>query len=177
MFSLGLPLAPSEWSGLSLAVGISIAQSLHPELRLKWPNDIWLHGRKLAGILIETASTGTTRYAVIGVGINILARDSTGLSTAAAWLQEMQPGTDAAGALQCVAMPLVQTVRQFESQGFAPFQRRFNALDALAGQQVNLSDGTHGLASGVDENGALLVHTSTGLKKISSAEVSVRPVE
>ena len=114
---------------------------------------------------------------MIGVGINILARDSTGLSTAAAWLQELQPGMDAGGALQRVTVPLVQTVREFESQGFAPFQRRFNALDGLAGQQVSLSDGTRGLAAGVDEAGALLVHTSTGLKKISSAEVSVRPVE
>ena len=57
-FSLGLPLAPQNWSGLSLAVGLSIAQSLHPDLRLKWPNDIWWHGRKLAGILLETASQG-----------------------------------------------------------------------------------------------------------------------
>ena len=48
--------------------------------------------------------------------------------------------------------------------------------DALAGRKVSLSDGTEGVAQGVDERGALLVHTSTGLKKIDSAEVSVRPV-
>ena len=57
-FSLGLPLAPADWSGLSLAVGVSVAESLHPQLRLKWPNDLWLDDRKLAGILIETASSG-----------------------------------------------------------------------------------------------------------------------
>ena len=54
-FSLGLPLAPKDWSGLSLAVGLSVAESLHAEICLKWPNDLWWQERKLAGILIETA--------------------------------------------------------------------------------------------------------------------------
>ena len=70
MFSLGLPLAPADWSGLSLAVGVSVAESLQPvppppgrpapRIGLKWPNDLWLGGaggeRKLGGILVETAS-------------------------------------------------------------------------------------------------------------------------
>ena len=51
-FSLALPLAPADWSGLSLAVGVSLAESLHPDVRLKWPNDLWLHQRKLGGILV-----------------------------------------------------------------------------------------------------------------------------
>ncbi len=70
MFSLGLPLAPQDWSGLSLAVGVSVAESLQavlpplgsgqPRLCLKWPNDLWLcdgrSDRKLGGILVETAN-------------------------------------------------------------------------------------------------------------------------
>ena len=98
-FSLGLPLAPANWSGLSLAVGVSVAESLQPALPeaggrtprigLKWPNDLWLEGagsnphRKLGGILVETASmvgtpstaatsTGAAlRYVVVGVGLNV----------------------------------------------------------------------------------------------------------
>ncbi|MDQ3272075.1 MAG: biotin--[acetyl-CoA-carboxylase] ligase, partial [Pseudomonadota bacterium] len=84
-FSLGMALQPVDWSGLSLAVGISIAESLQPQvpaageprIRLKWPNDLWLTDargeRKLAGILVETASWGELRYVVIGVGINLRA--------------------------------------------------------------------------------------------------------
>ena len=174
-FSLGLPLAPQNWSGLSLAVGVSVAQSLHPGLRLKWPNDIWLQDRKLGGILIETGSFGEVRYVVIGIGINIAPRDATGLSTLPAWLGEVQPAMDAGQALQHIAVPLVRTVQTFEAQGFAPFQGRFNALDVLAGRTVNCSDGTTGEAQGVDANGALLVQTAAGLRKITSAEVSVRP--
>lgn len=174
-FSLGLPLHMADWSGLSLAVGVSVASSLHPELQLKWPNDLWFQGRKLAGILIETASIGAMRYAVIGVGINIGPRPADGLATAPAWLQELLPGIDAPQALLRIAAPLVQAVQRFESYGLTPFLKSFAARDALAGRAVSLSDGRHGQAQGVDGSGALLVHTEAGLQKISSAEVSVRP--
>ena len=57
-FSLGLPLAPGDWSGLSLAVGVSLAESLHPRIQLKWPNDLWFADRKLAGVLIDVKRLG-----------------------------------------------------------------------------------------------------------------------
>ena len=174
-FSLGLPLAPARWSGLSLAVGVSVAQSLHPDLRLKWPNDIWLHDRKLGGILIETGSFGDVRYAVIGVGINIAPRDAVGLSTPPAWLQEVVPDVEAGQALMQIVPALVRTIQSFEAQGFAAFQGRFNALDLLAGRTVVCSDGTTGCAAGADGAGALRVQTAAGLRKITSSEVSVRP--
>ncbi len=178
-FSLGLPLAPADWSGLSLAVGVSVAESLHPDIALKWPNDLWLRERKLAGILIETASFGAQRYAVIGIGINIAPLDparAAGLSTPPAWLQELLPELDAPQALLRLAEPLVRTLLAFEALGFAPFQARFNARDALRDRAVDLSDGTQGTAHGVSENGALLVHTAAGMKSITSSEVSVRPL-
>lgn len=194
-FSLGMALQPADWSGLSLAVGISIAESLQPvvpqngpRIRLKWPNDLWLIDaqgeRKLAGILVETASWGELRYVVIGIGINVRALaleaapagagQPTALPPAA--LQDIWPGMDVAQTLQLVAAPLVQAVQAFGLFGFAPFQARFAARDALAGRAVQLSDGTEGVAHGVGENGALLVHTAAGMKEITSSEVSVRPV-
>ena len=175
-FSLGMPLAPADWSGLSLAVGLSVVESLHPELQLKWPNDVWLHGRKLAGILIETASVGDLRYAVIGVGINILPRDREGMRTPPAALCEVLPGVDAPSALALVLAPLVQAIRQFEAQGFAPLRTAFHGRDLLYGHEVQCSDGTTGMARGVDASGALLLHTPQGLKKVTSSEVSVRPL-
>ena len=70
-FSIGLPYRPANWSGLSLAVGLSLAESLGPEVQIKWPNDLWRLERKLGGILIEAASQGDQSYAVIGVGLNV----------------------------------------------------------------------------------------------------------
>jgi BirA family biotin operon repressor/biotin-[acetyl-CoA-carboxylase] ligase len=200
-FSLGLCLQPADWAGLSLVVGISLAESLDPlntgptRIGLKWPNDLWLCGpagteggeRKLAGILVETASWEGLRYVVIGVGINIralalheLAAPSEATPAMAAMapgcLQDLHPELDAAATLLRVLPPLVQAVQAFEHFGFAPFQARFAARDVLAGRAVQLSDGTQGTAHGVGENGALLVHTAAGMKEITSSEVSVRPV-
>jgi BirA family biotin operon repressor/biotin-[acetyl-CoA-carboxylase] ligase len=202
-FSLGLPLAPVDWAGLSLAVGVSVAESLHPSLRLKWPNDLWLEDRKLGGILIETASFGGAltpthgtpeseafrgprvtrerereqggRYAVIGVGINIAARSDAELSTPAAALRELLPQAEAGTVLKQLAEPLVRDVLAFAAAGFAPFRTRFAVRDALHGRPVTLSNGTAGTARGVDGSGALLVHTAAGLQAVSSSEVSVRP--
>ncbi len=175
-FSIGLPLAPLDWSGLSLAVGVSVARALHPHLALKWPNDIWLRERKLAGILIETASVGDQRYAVVGVGINIAPLQAAGLSRAPAWLQEVLPDCDAPDALMRVAPALLQALRVFEVHGFSAFRTAYAQRDLLRDRTVLLSDGVTGSAVGVNERGALLVHTSSGMKIVTSAEVSVRPV-
>ncbi len=175
-FSLGLCLTPHDWSGLSLAVGLSLAQTLHPELRLKWPNDLWLADRKLGGILIETTSVDSARYAVIGVGLNIALQQDAGLRTPPAALRELLPGVHAADVLEHITLPLVRAVLRFSSQGFGPLALAFLERDALFGREVVCSDGLAGAARGVDAGGALLVHTAAGVKKISSAEVSVRPL-
>jgi len=174
-FSIGLPLAPRDWSGLSLAVGLAVAQSLHADIELKWPNDLWLHGRKLGGILIETASMGALRYAVIGIGINIAPRAAEGLRTPPAWLQELLPQADAAQAFGRIAPQVVKAVLDFAEQGMGPLLAAYRARDALYGREVVCSDGLSGTARGVDAQGALLLETAQGLQKISSAEVSVRP--
>jgi BirA family transcriptional regulator, biotin operon repressor / biotin---[acetyl-CoA-carboxylase] ligase len=187
-FSLALPMAPAEWSGLSLAVGVSLAHSLHPDVRLKWPNDLWLHQRKLGGILVETAGTGSPavhrRLVVVGVGIN-MARPEAGAvaapaagvahAMAPAGLSEVWVGVTAGEALARVAPALVRDLLAFASQGFAAFSQRFAQLDALQGLAVQLTDGTQGTACGVDPTGALQVLTPQGMRTIHSAEVSVRP--
>lgn len=200
MLSLGLPMAPRDWSGLSLAVGVSVAESLQPTLPplepgqpprigLKWPNDLWLSGdRKLGGILVETASfvapqaahpttaQGTAaRYVVVGIGINVLPRSGEGMSMPPGSLQDVEPDLDAPAALLRIVPPLVAMLQGFEACGFAPVQPRFAARDVLQGRPVTLSDGQTGTAHGVGEDGALLVHTAQGMQAVTSAEISVRP--
>ncbi|WP_298210957.1 biotin--[acetyl-CoA-carboxylase] ligase [Acidovorax sp.] len=200
MMSLGLPLAPKDWSGLSLAVGVSVAESLQPVLPplgagqparvgLKWPNDLWLGGaagdRKLGGILVETASfvapqaapaqASAARYVVVGIGINVLPRSPEGMSMPPGSLQDVEPGLTAPAALARIVAPLVAMLQSFEGYGFAPMQPRFAARDVLQGRAVTLSDGTAGMAHGVGEDGALLVHTAGGMQAITSSEISVRP--
>lgn len=180
-FSFGLNLSPASWEGLSLAVGTSVAQSLGDGIALKWPNDLWFQNRKLAGILIETASanhsaSSAERYCVIGIGINIAPRPAdSNLRTPPAWLQEISPASSPQSALQQLFIRLLVDILEFEREGFAAFSARFAGLDALKGQSVVLSDGMAGTARGVDATGALLVHTSQGLQRVASQEVSVRP--
>jgi BirA family biotin operon repressor/biotin-[acetyl-CoA-carboxylase] ligase len=181
-FSLGLSLAPRDWSGLSLAVGVSVAESLDASntarLALKWPNDLWVDDRKLGGILIETAllqADVPERYLVIGIGINIGPREATGMNTAPAWLQQSRPGATAPGILREIVVPLAHTLRLFADRGFVPFAERFAARDVLRGREVQLSDGTEGHCEGVGWGGELLVRTASGVKTITSAEISVRP--
>lgn len=209
LFSLGLPLldgSNSGGSGLSLAVGVCVAEALQDlvdenhgtfssgsglRIGLKWPNDVWLRQasdnseRKLAGILVETASAHTERYAVIGVGVNLqvppglLPKNSSPLHSfapqAAAGLREVCPGVQPADVLRRVLPRLAQALRLFESAGFAPFQPRFAACDMLAGRDVELSSGSDGVACGVDASGALQVRSGNGWESVSSNEVSVRP--
>ena len=186
-FSLGLSLQPADWSGLSLAVGVSLAESLHPEVKLKWPNDLWLQGRKLGGILVEVAVSGERRQAVIGVGLNVelpgplpapVPADEAAVAlppVPPAALQELLPGRDAGDWLATVVPVLARDLRDFEQQGFAAFAARFAARDALAGLELRLSDGQQGVGAGVGPDGALRLRTASGLVDVSSAEVSVRP--
>ena len=196
-FSLGLPLAPIDWSGLSLAVGLSIAQSLHTDIGLKWPNDLWLQDRKLAGILIETCAVGQARYVVVGVGINITKpaenlnslagplKPLKSLRRAPAWLQELIPQMTAPDALLRIAPTLIQTLLIFSEQGFAPFHTRFHQRDVLRGRQISVDDNhtgasvqaaTTGIALGVNGQGELAIQTAQGTTTINSSEVSVKPL-
>lgn len=183
-FSLGLALKPTDWSGLSLVVGVALAQALPPGVRLKWPNDLWWQGRKLGGILIETAIAPHGRYAVIGVGLNLatpaLPPDAPLQAIPPTGLDDVcsatgTPQRDPGGWLARLAPALLHAVRRFEADGFAPWRAQFGALDALAGQRVHTSDGLEGIAEGVDDDGALRLRTPHGVVRVQAGEVSVRP--
>jgi BirA family biotin operon repressor/biotin-[acetyl-CoA-carboxylase] ligase len=189
-FSLALPLNPTVWSGLSLAVGVALADALDPvdgdappRIGLKWPNDLWLmdvpgQGRKLGGVLIETVAVGGRRMAVIGVGLNVRPQPLTQeLSSGFGCLQELAPAIDAPQALRRVAAPLARAVRQFERNGLEPFAAGYRRRDLLFGRPVRTTfpGVPEGVAEGIDEQGALRVRAGT-LHTLVSGEVSVRPV-
>jgi BirA family biotin operon repressor/biotin-[acetyl-CoA-carboxylase] ligase len=186
-FSLALPLAPVDWSGLSLAVGLALAEALDPPLAgqppriaLKWPNDLWLadgpgRGRKLGGILIETVSVGERRMCVVGVGLNVLPQPTPVLAHGYACLHETQAAATAPAVLACVAEPLVRALLRFQAEGFAPLAAAYTRRDLLLGQPVSTTQPgvAEGVAEGVDERGALRVRCGS-LHHVVSGEVSVR---
>jgi BirA family biotin operon repressor/biotin-[acetyl-CoA-carboxylase] ligase len=188
-FSLALPLNPPAWSGLSLAVGVALADALDPpdgdkapRIGLKWPNDLWLmdapgQGRKLGGVLIETVAVGERRMAVVGVGLNVQPQPlSQELSSGFGCLQEQWPDIDAPQALKRVAAPLARALTTFEREGLAPFVADYRRRDLLLGQPVSTTQPgvPEGIAEGIDEQGALRIRAG-GLHALVSGEVSVRP--
>ncbi len=190
-FSWGMHLAPTDWSGLSLAVGLALVEALDPVgqwgLKLKWPNDVcWQAAgttRKLGGVLIETqigaAPSPARRWCVVGVGLNLQTPDIDGAGLApVGWNEITGETTTPSGPdlLQACMTTLVPAMQAFELHGFGPLAERFAQRDALRGQTVVLSDGRSGAAQGVDAQGALRVLTAQGPEAVHSAEVSVRPI-
>ncbi len=188
-FSLALPLSPPQWSGLSLAVGVALAEALEPargeqlpRIGLKWPNDLWLldapgRGRKLGGVLIETVAVGERRMAVVGVGLNVRPQaPAQDLSAGFACLQELQPDIEAPLALKRIAAPLARALKDFEREGLAPFVAAYRRRDLLFGQRISTTQPgvAEGVAEGIDEQGALRVRAGA-LHALVSGEVSVRP--
>jgi BirA family biotin operon repressor/biotin-[acetyl-CoA-carboxylase] ligase len=195
-FSMALafePHAATGWSGLSLAVGVALADALDPppaggaatpRLGLKWPNDLWLRdtgheagGRKLGGILIETVPVGRRRMAVIGIGLNVLPIVVDGVATAC--LQELDRGIDAPTALHRIAEPLVRALLRFEAEGLAAFQAGWRRRDLLAGREISVGE-RGGAYAGIDASGALLLEPAGGGEQaaplpISAGDVRVRP--
>jgi len=189
MFSMlwrsGRPAA--ELSGLSLAVGVTLVKTLR-ELGLifagvKWPNDILVEGAKLAGVLIELSGDMLgPSTAIIGVGVNVRGGDAlTG--------QVGQPVTDLRRHLGAVGrtdifLDLVRGLdaglARFEDQGFSAFRDDWQACHVHQDQDVTIHSGNGdviiGRARGVDEHGALLLETATGLRRFHSGEVSLRSV-
>ena len=192
-FSLAWPFAASVGlSGLSLAVGVALADALEPapadaptrgaapaRIGLKWPNDLWLMGdglagpgRKLGGVLIETTPGGGCRIAVIGVGLNVAAQEVPDAASGIAWLREIDAGATPETVLERLAAPLADALSVFEQAGFAAFAGRFAARDLLRGKRVEVdaAGGIDGAAEGVTTQGELLVRTAAGLVTVGSGE-------
>lgn len=173
-------------SGLSLAVGVILAQALQRAgvlgARVKWPNDLLVADAKLGGILIElTGDMLGPSVAVIGVGLNV-----SGARALAAMLD--QPATDVVShgggrdrnaLLLSLLQALNHGLERFDQSGFAGFMADWNACHAYHGRMVELvqADATRlpGEVAGVDASGALLLRTAHGLHSAHSGEVSLRP--
>ena len=178
----------NELSGLSLAVGVALAEALacggFERVMLKWPNDLVVDDRKLAGILVESShSRAGSAACVVGVGFNL---DLTPVDSH----RIDQPWTDFATVFGRVpersalagqaASAILDACEQYRARGLAAFAARWAQRDALRGRRVRVSAADRpieGTARGIDGDGALLVEHSAGVIRCNSGEVRVRPLE
>ena len=172
--------------GLSLAVAVGAAKALeHMGIRgveVKWPNDLYLGGRKLGGMLIEISGEVLgPSAAVIGVGINVRLNPAMRRRIG-------RPATDVAShadeapsrtALLAALLPsLAAALAQFSREGFAPFREEWLRLHAWRGRRVALSMADRRVAEGkivgVAEDGALMLASARGVERFHGGELSLK---
>jgi BirA family biotin operon repressor/biotin-[acetyl-CoA-carboxylase] ligase len=150
---------------VSLVGGVAVAEAVGPEAQLKWPNDVYVNRRKVAGILVE--GRPQEAWGVIGVGVNVAVAPG-------AFPAEL---ADRAGTLglgpEAIEPLLSRLLAALERWLGAPAEEMLNAVrarDALLGQTVTWAGGT-ARGAGIDERGRLVVETGDGRQALNAGEV------
>ncbi|HWD64471.1 MAG TPA: biotin--[acetyl-CoA-carboxylase] ligase [Solirubrobacteraceae bacterium] len=150
---------------LSLAAGVAVAEVCGPETKLKWPNDVLIDGRKVAGILVE--GRPQHHWAILGIGLNVALRPDD-------FPPELQhtAGT-LAQPMEAIEPILARLLDRLSAWTVAEDQAVLDAVrqrDALRGQPVSWTGG-RGTAAGIDQQGRLIVATDAGHLTLDSGEV------
>ncbi|HSJ31948.1 MAG TPA: biotin--[acetyl-CoA-carboxylase] ligase [Longimicrobiales bacterium] len=191
------PVQPAAPGTAPLRVGVAIAAALRAaagiDARIKWPNDVVVHGRKLAGILCEATSAGGDSIIIAGIGINVLQR-------AEDWPEELRDhavsvaqvaAPDAPGRA-AVADAVIAAMRPLFSRPLEPLDdaelRAFARVDALRGIEVSVTGAGRGADAGLGDNarrairgtvagiapdGALLLEADDGMQRVATGTVRV----
>jgi len=169
---------------LPLVVGLAVAEALmeaFPVLapKIKWPNDIWIQGRKVCGILCEMQLAGERVSAVIaGVGLNVNLTQTQFpealRSTATALQHEVGHPLERGAVLAGIMNHLEPLYCAWQQQGFAPLAERIQRVDALLGQPLRMNlvgSPVEGFGAGIQADGALCIRTADGaLQAVYSGE-------
>ena len=182
-----VPLLLEQSPTFSLVSGLALAQSFEEEgiqdIRLKWPNDILIGGKKCAGILLECLDLSPEQCTILlGIGINLEPESEThrqmDLSYGYVGLSEALPadkGPISAGDwLKTVLGNLQQSYGRWRKEGFAPFADLWRAYDYLFAKEITAlcqSEEIRGIARGVSERGHLCVETQGKIVQIDAGEV------
>ena len=173
--------------GLSLVIGLAIARALNRHslraVKLKWPNDILVDYRKLAGILIEVqGDMDGAAFAVVGVGLNVSLPDAqrNAIDQAVIDLKEMDVVVSRNQLLAECLLEIRTAIAGFKQGGFAALRRDWVQYDAYLGKVVRLrladDQWVTGRSEGVDDTGALLLRLPSGAcQSFHGGEVSLRP--
>lgn len=165
------PAQRLEGALLAIRVGLAVATTLE-ELgaspALKWPNDVLLHGRKLAGILCEARWTGADlSWIAVGIGMNVHGPMRGELAQTAIALDEVLPHVTRAQVLH----PLVARLHRLAmaAELSAVERAAYGRYDWLAGRRV--SRPIAGTVEGLGSDGALLVRTGAGVARVKGGGV------
>lgn len=182
------PRMPAEALGrLSLVAGVAVAEALETVAQglvaIKWPNDLWLCGKKVGGVIAETiADSGQSISCVLlGIGLNVnLAETDLPVE-----LRGRATSVRIATGCRCDRIALAAALfsrldsryMEAESSGFAPIRPVWERYSALMGRRVTVICGAErlsGVVRGIDPDGALLVEGEAGVARILGGDVSIQ---
>lgn len=179
------PQGMAQAMGLSLVVACSLVEVLKSfgveNVGVKWPNDIYLNFKKLAGILIEMSGQADSEcQLIIGIGVNMAMSEDQGKGID-------QPWSDLSG-LACIPnktdlvialhKQLKRDIQLFEREGLVAFKTRWQQADLFHGKEIRLLMGENhvdGICRGIDEQGAVLLEAADGIQAYIGGEISLRP--
>ena len=154
---------------LPLATGVAVAETVGPESRLKWPNDVLLEDRKVAGILVEARLQ--ERWAVLGIGLNVAVRDAD-------FPPELRDRAGTLGlepsALEPTLDALLRALERWLTTSSDYVLEAVRARDALLYREVRWG-GQVGIGAGIDGDGRLVVRTDDGEVHLDAGEVHLGP--
>jgi len=188
-FSLGssLPVGLSALGGLSLAIGIGLTklfnQHTNKKVKLKWPNDLLVDQRKLAGILVEASGdSNDNSFLNIGIGLNWkMSTKSRGIEQPWINLSEiLNRDIDRNKLLARILLELDKILCDYIDNGFESFRAHWAEYSAYYGKPIVLTSqkgSVSGIEAGIDNMGALRLKMETGEKTFYSGEVSLRPLQ
>ena len=180
----------TQLEGLSLVAGIAVQRALSKlgvdGVQLKWPNDVYLNDKKLAGILMEvTGEYSSHCQVVIGIGLNVNLNVDEAESIDQPWtsLKQVVANISRNDVASQLLNELMLALDQFKQEGFSSFQQTWSELDIYHGREVDILSQSEneqprfsGVVKGVNRKGELMLMTSRGIQVINAGEISVRAV-
>ncbi len=171
--------------GFSLAVGVATVSALEfagvKDVKLKWPNDVVINDKKVAGILIESVpgDEGEEVFAIVGVGLNVHHSESIDKLIDRPYTDLEELGYDITRDELCIKLinEIKYAASNFRKQRLAPFLDTWNRHDSLLGRQVEVVISSHrtvkGRVSGVNNLGELILESNSGRTAIRSGHISL----
>lgn len=186
-FLLRPDMGPDRFAPLSLVVALVVAEEIDLRLRgartgLKWPNDVWVDGRKVAGILLEARKIGAESVLVVGVGLNLRTpgegwRDLRGKAVA---LDRFGPVEEPQTWLAALLPRWQAAVLRYEAEGLGPFLEGWRVRCVLRGREVFFREGRYrhrARVIGVGDDGSLTVEVAgLGVRSLFSGEVHLEEI-
>ena len=165
----------------SLAIAEAIRQETGLEALIKWPNDIFVKGKKIAGILSEVSGTsGRLEYVVVGIGINVNSNPAVYPEihdTATSLRREFRQDFPRLELLAAISEFIETYYQQLHEGDYSSLKKRWDALSLITNKSVSvksMGSAYEGIAESIDDDGVLTLRDHTGTRwRIVCADVSL----